>query len=145
LSGAPGNPELVYGNAFFPWLQPTAIAAGDSVSVTLQADLVGKDYVWRWESSVLDQGKPDQIKANFKQSDFFGRLWSPKTLRKMEAGYTPTLNEAGQIQQFILEQMDGTASLDEIAHQVSIQFPRRIANQQEALTIVREMSRKFGN
>src|SRR5262249_2010030 len=39
FSNAPGQPELIYGQGFFPWPQPLPLAAGDSVAVTLRANL----------------------------------------------------------------------------------------------------------
>ncbi len=50
FSNAPGEPELVYGHAFFPWSAPVPLAEGDTVSVALRADLVGEDYVWCWDT-----------------------------------------------------------------------------------------------
>ena len=36
ISNAPGQPEMIYGRAFFPWSRPVSLAAGDTVSVTLR-------------------------------------------------------------------------------------------------------------
>jgi protein arginine N-methyltransferase 1 len=45
FSNAPDQPELLYGQAFFPWPEPVPLRAGDEVSVHWQARLVGRDYV----------------------------------------------------------------------------------------------------
>ena len=140
FSNAPGAPQVIYGSAFFPWPAPITLAAGDTVSVTLEANLVGEDYIWRWNTFVLNQDRPRQLKANFKQSTFFSGAVSLERLRKRAASYVPTLSEDGQINQFILALMDGKTSLDEIAHRVSTQFPARFANWQEALTRVGSLS-----
>jgi len=55
LSNAPGGPELIYGQVFFPLLRPVELAVGDGVAVRLSADLVGEDYIWRWETRVLER------------------------------------------------------------------------------------------
>lgn len=66
-SNAPGEDRLVYGNAFFPWLEPVAINAGDRIDVRLRADLVDDDYIWRWDTVITRSGV--EI-ARFKQSNF---------------------------------------------------------------------------
>jgi protein arginine N-methyltransferase 1 len=143
FSNAPGSPKLIYGSAFFPWSTPVSVADGDTISVMLQANLVGEDYVWRWNTSVLDQGHPGQVKANFKQSTLFGALLSQARLRKRAASYVPATNEDGQIDQCILAMMDGELSLDDIAHRVLDRFPMRFPKWQDALTRVGELSEKY--
>src|SRR5213079_2794126 len=64
FSNAPAAPEVLYGQAFFPWPSPTPLAAGDAVTVAFQARLVGDDYVWRWDSKVRD-GVTGNLKADF--------------------------------------------------------------------------------
>lgn len=143
FSNAPGEPELIYGNAFFPWSKPVALTAGDTVSVVLQADLVGEGYIWRWDTSVMNQGNPEQIKARFKQSSFFGAALSPTQLRKRAGGYIPTLNESGQVDRLILELMTTGISLDDIARSISDRFPARFAKWQDALARVSGLSEKY--
>jgi type I protein arginine methyltransferase len=143
FSNAPSEPELIYGNAFFPWSQPILLAEGDHVTVTFHADLVGEDYVWGWNTRVLDQGDPVRIKADFKQSTFFGVPVSPSRLRKRAAGHVPVLDGDGQIDRQILTLMDGEISLGEIARRVQDQFPARFASWRDALTRVGELSKKY--
>jgi type I protein arginine methyltransferase len=140
LTSAPDAPEISYGSAFFPWLQAVSLAADDTVSFNLRADWVGGEYVWSWNTRVLSQGQAASIKADFKQSTFWGQLLSPKQLRKPTPVYVPQLNENGQIDRRILESMDSQASLKEIAHQISIEFSARFATWQDALGRVQELS-----
>ncbi len=143
FTNAPGAPEIIYGNAFFPWSVPVPLSVGDTVSVILRADLVGEDYIWRWDTRVLDQGHPDRIKASFKQSTFYGVPLSPAQLRKRAAGHTPKLNEDSQIDELILKLMSGSTPLGEIAHRVSSRFPGRFPRWQDALTRAGELSQKY--
>jgi protein arginine N-methyltransferase 1 len=83
FSNAPGKPELVYGRAFFPLSDPIDLEPGDTISITLQANLVVDDYVWGWKTRAID--KSGKIKANFRQSTFFGTPISPEHLRKLVA------------------------------------------------------------
>jgi protein arginine N-methyltransferase 1 len=142
FSNAPGAPEAIYAIAFFPWAAPVGLATGDVVTVGFRADLIGQDYVWRWETRVLDQGRPGQIKAQFKQSTFPGSLSSGQ-LRKLADKHVPSLTKDGEVDRFILELMDGERSLGEIAHQVVVRFPEKYDGWREALTRVGELSRKY--
>jgi protein arginine N-methyltransferase 1 len=82
FSNAPGTLDMIFGQAFFPLSQPVQLAVGDMVSVDLQAKLVNGDYVWRWNTRVESGTNPAQVKADFKQSTFFGVLRSPEQLTK---------------------------------------------------------------
>ena len=143
FSNAPGKPELIYGQAFFPWSAPISLAPSDTVSVTLHADLVGEDYIWRWHSQVFNQGDPAQVKANFQQSTFSGSPLSPAQLRKQADRYTPTLNSAGKVTQLILALMSEGKPLGDIAQVLTIQFPERFPTRQQALGKVGEMSQRY--
>lgn len=81
FSNTPGQPELIYGQAFLPWLTPISLAEGDRVSVKLQANLVGQEYIWRWRSRVLSS-ENSQVKANFDQSTFWSQPLSLEQLRQ---------------------------------------------------------------
>ena len=140
FSNAPGSPELIYGSAFFPLAEPVTISPGDTISVALRADLVGDDYIWRWDSRVMERS---EVKASFTQSTFFATPLSLAQLRKRASSHAPTLNEDGQIERFILSLMDGKTSLEEIARRVSDKFPAHFAKWSDALTRASELSLKF--
>lgn len=143
FSNAPGTPKLVYGQAFLPWPLPVALVAGDRVTVSLAGHLVGEEYVWNWQTRIEEPGKAEPPKADFRQSSFLGLPLSPAMIKQMSQGHHPKLNEAGQVDRFILEQMDGHHSLEEIARQVAARFPSRFAQAPEALGRVQELSRKY--
>jgi hypothetical protein len=124
-SNAPGQSETVYGQCFLPWPVPIDLAAGDRITVILNADLVGEEYVWRWESRVNDGQRLDRVKAAFEQSSFLGIPLAPALLRKRSAQFVPTLNENGEIERFIMNLMDGRASVQEIAQQVCNRYKGR--------------------
>lgn len=141
-SNAPGQPELIYGMAFFPWPNGVALEEGDRVSVSLRADLVGEDYVWSWDSRVASAG-PGLLKAEFRQSTFLGKPLSVDELRRVADAYRPDLGEEGEIDRFILEQMDGRRSLGEIAKELAGRFPMRFRSEEVALTRAGELSEKY--
>jgi protein arginine N-methyltransferase 1 len=144
FSGAPDLPELIYGHGFFPWSRPVAVAAADRVEIALKANLVGDDYVWRWDSRILHQGDPGQVKAHFQQSTFFAVPRSAGRLRKLAAGHAPRRNEDGGIDQFILGLMDGTTTLGDIAGRLMEHFPACFGRREEALTRAGEVAEKYG-
>jgi ribosomal protein L11 methyltransferase PrmA/PRMT5 arginine-N-methyltransferase len=141
FSNAAGEPELIFGSAFFPWSRPTALVRGDAVSVAIQAKLVGEDYIWSWDSCVRSDSK--DLKAEFKQSTFFGMPLSAGKLRKQATNHIPTLDEEGQIDRFILTCMDGRMSLRDIANAVSARYSSHFKNWQDALTRVGELSKRY--
>ena len=76
FSNAPGQPEMIYGQAFFPWPQPVDLHTGDTVSVVLWANLLKDDYAWTWKTSVRSSAEPGCFVASFEQSTLFARLGS---------------------------------------------------------------------
>jgi protein arginine N-methyltransferase 1 len=79
FSNAPGEPELLYGTAFFPFSEPLRVQTGDRVSSRLRADQVAGDYVWRWNTSWNGE-------LRFEQSTFFGMALSADSLRQRTKG-----------------------------------------------------------
>ncbi|MDX2437129.1 MAG: 50S ribosomal protein L11 methyltransferase [Acidobacteriota bacterium] len=144
FSNAPGEPELVYGQAFFPWPEPQDLVAGDRVRVDLRADLTGDDYTWSWRSRICRNDDPERPGTVFDQSTFYANLVSPEQLRRREANSTPALDVEGQIDSFILSQMDGMTTLGEIARRTVDRLPEHFRDWQEALTRVGELAVKYG-
>jgi len=140
FSTAPGMPELIYGTAFFPFLEPVEIRLGDTISVNLQANLVNNSYIFRWDTQVWEQGKESQCKAQFKQSTFFAQSLSPQQLRKQAGNFVPQLNQEGKIAQLVLESMGQGKSVSEIAGVLMEQFPGAFSTPKEALTRVGQLS-----
>jgi protein arginine N-methyltransferase 1 len=78
FSNAPGSRDSVYGQGFFPWPEGVALVMGDSVEIELRAKLVEDDYVWIWNSRVLDEHGAERIR--FHQSSFYGKPLSRAAL-----------------------------------------------------------------
>jgi protein arginine N-methyltransferase 1 len=143
FSNSPGSQELIYGNAFFPFPQPVEVAIDDQVSIRLRADLIKDDYVWRWDTRIHEQEKPESLKADFKQSTLFGTPLSLMHLRKRATTYVPIPNDEGRLNSFILSRMDGKNSVEQIAADVANQFPLRFREASDALHVVAEISAKY--
>lgn len=137
FSNSPCGEKLIYGQAFFPFKEPVEVAAGNRIDVRLEARLIGDDYVWRWDTTVRE------TKISFKQSTLFGAPLSPAQLRKRASSYVPTLNDDGAIARFVLSQIDGGNSLEQIASHVVKEFPQRFADENAAMNLVAEISEKY--
>ena len=143
FSNAPDRPECIYGNAWMPLTEPVNLDPGDRVAVTIQATLIGEDYLWSWQTQVTAGADPQHVKADFKQSTFFGEPRSPQTLQKRSDRYIPTINESGKIDLNILNSMIAGKSLGDIAHQLTHQFPDRFATIAKALSYAADLAQKY--
>lgn len=141
FSSAPGTAGTVYGQLFLPWLEPVALAKGRKIRLELHADLVGQDYVWRWETRISPAANAAEL--HFQQSTFQGANFSPHSLRCQAVDYAPSLSESGQADLWMLERMDGSASLQLIAQSAAERFPRLFSTWQEAFRRAADLSREF--
>ncbi len=140
-SSGPGGTATIYGQIFLPWLNPVAVSEGQEIQVELRADLIGQDYIWSWNTTILARdGAPP---TNFRQSTFLGANFSPDSLRRQAVDYSPLLSEAGQADLWMLERMDGSTSLEKIAQGATERFPRLFSSWQEAFRRVAHLSRQF--
>ena len=113
------------------------------VAVALQAKFMTDDYVWRWDTRVLERGQAERPKAEFRQTTFQGAPLSPERLRKRAAGYVATLNDEGRIDRLILTLLCDRLPLGQIAQEVQVQFPHHFADWRAALTRVGDLSAKY--
>lgn len=135
-------PETVYGTAFFPLLQPVAVDAGDTVQVELQARLLGRDYVWVWNTRVKSAGAE---RARFRQSTFLSQPALPADLRKRAHDFRPVLGEQGRMDAQVLGMMDGGATLEQIARALHQEFPDRFNSWEEALSHAGGLSQAYAD
>jgi protein arginine N-methyltransferase 1 len=94
FSNAPGLPELTYGAAFFPFPEPSAVEPGDRIAVKIQADPVGDDYIWRWNTSI-ETGDAGGRDKRFSQSTFYATLLTRKSLQAATPGSGPGVTACG--------------------------------------------------
>jgi protein arginine N-methyltransferase 1 len=141
FSSHPESPVIMYGQLFLPWLEPVVVEEGQEILVTLHANLVGKDYIWRWETEIAcaDGGK----KVHFRQSTFEGSLASSRTLRRYAMGHVPVLTADGEAERFLLVAMDGRTELEEIAKRATERFPQVYSSREDAFQRLTELARTF--
>jgi type I protein arginine methyltransferase len=140
FSNAPGETELIYGNCFLPFEQGVEVVAEDRIEVRLEARLIGEDYAWRWDTKVRSGA---EAKCSFKQSTLFGAPLSVSQLRKRAGGHVPSPGEEGAVVRFVLSQIDGKNSNEQIAAALLESFPRRFRDYDDAFDRVVEVSEKF--
>jgi hypothetical protein len=143
FSSGPESPVTIYGQLFLPWLEPVVIEEGQEISVALRANLVGKDYIWRWETEITATNSDK--KTHFRQSTFEGAHISSHTLRREAVDHIPVLTTEGEAERFLLGAMDGRASLKEIGKRAAERFPEVYSSQQEAFERASELARKFSS
>ena len=140
-SSAPGSEATIYGQLFLPWLEAVPVAEGQEIQVGLHADLIGDDYVWRWETKIPAQdGRPEIC---FQQSTLQGAVLSRESLRRRAMDYVPVLSEAGQAERWLLDTMDGRTSLQEIARRAAERFPKVFPRESDSLRRVIELAEKL--
>jgi len=142
LSNAPDAPPLVYASAFFPLAEPVEVTTGDRCHVALHADLVGEDYVWRWETRI--EAAAGGRRAAFRQSTFHGTGFAPEGLRRSAAAHVPVLDAEGEIARFVLACVDGRRALGDVARETAARFPERFADWRAALPAVAALARRYG-
>jgi protein arginine N-methyltransferase 1 len=143
FSNAPGQPELIYGQAFFPLTAPVTVDRGDSIAIELHANLVGDDYVWRWFTRVYEQDVSDRVTAEYRQSTFLGQPLPAASLRKRAATFVPRPKAEAAVDGLILSLMDGKASSGEIARTVMASFPSRFRSWEDALACVGRVALEY--
>lgn len=143
FSNAPGEPELVYGHAFFPLLEPVVVQPGDVARVDLRAKLVGDEYVWVWSTQITGGRDSHTTRAAFRQSTFHGRPLSPDQLHKQANSFQPQLSAEGQLIQAVLQMMDGELAISEIAARVLATFPDQFSSIDEAASRVGNLSLRY--
>ncbi len=143
FANAPGNPPLPYRNPFFPFENKVDVEVGDVITINIDANLVDETYIWRWKTKVFGQGQREIIKASFNQSTFYGDLYAPKRLQKQASAYIPTINDDGEIESFILSQMNGQNTLETISNRLMEKFPVKFHTLKEALGKVGKTAQKF--
>jgi protein arginine N-methyltransferase 1 len=137
FSNAPGQPDLVYGRAFFPLSEPVDVEPGTRVGVELTASLVDGDYVFRWRTEVR---APDGRTAAYAQSTIQSFPLSPQLLHASLETTTPALSQQGELARDALARMDGSRSVGDIADALA----DRAGSREDALRIVTRLAHKYG-
>jgi type I protein arginine methyltransferase len=141
FSSGPSLQKSIYGQVFLPWPEAVPVQKEQKIFVSLQANLVGEEYIWRWETKICGDSK--DAGRSFKQSTFQSANVSPQSLRRRAADFVPSLSEDGLADRWLLHAMDGKASLQQIAQAAAEHFPAIFPLWQDALRRAAELARQF--
>ena len=142
FSNAPGQPKLVYGQAFFPFEQALTLTKGDRIEAAIRANLVDGSYVWSWTSRLF-RGAADKPELTLRQSSFLAQVMSPEALARRAHTHVPTPSPAHATDLLALSLMDGKRSLGEIASTLQERFPERFKDNAAALNHVAALAGKY--
>jgi hypothetical protein len=142
FSNSPSAPPAIYGHTFFPLTEPLPVSPRDRVKLHARADLVAGSYVWSWRTSVSGPSA-DGPRLELRQSSLGSLPLSPDGLRRTATLHRPELGSEGRIVAWVLGQMDGGASLNEISERLCELHPSRFLSLPQALDLVSELSRRY--
>jgi protein arginine N-methyltransferase 1 len=131
LSNAPDQPRALHAQAFFPFAAPVPLGTGESISVRLQATLLGDDYMWRWTS----RGR--------MQSTLYGVPLGVQQLAKGAAEHVPVLTTEGEVDLFVLARMQDSMPVEEIANALLARFPSAFRDRPAALGRAGDLARRY--
>lgn len=132
FSNAPGQPEQIYGQTYFPLHRPIALSQGEQIAISVSATLVGNSYVWTW-----------MVGTGPRQSTFQARILDSQALEARSSVHVPhpTLDLA--IDQHCLALFDGRQSLGAIAEMIASEFPDRFETSRAALDHVAKLAARY--
>ena len=121
VSNQPPNQTPSWSHVFLPLVRPLPVTAGDRLRVRIQAH--SNAAQWQWQVCVQHGANGnvtvwDAIQAD--QTTLSGQLLAPAHLRALD--YTPVRTAAGEVDLFILQLMDGSRSLEQIARRTATKF-----------------------
>lgn len=140
FSNAPGGPEAIYGQAYFPFPRAVEVREGERVEVSLEGRLGSDDYVWRWRADGRD-GTAEAWSCD--QSTFLGTPLPLDSLRRHAPSFVPAVTGAGRLDAWILSRMDAARSVAEIAAEAAQRFPDQLATPAEALARVGDLAERY--
>jgi protein arginine N-methyltransferase 1 len=143
FSNAPGAPEVIYGQAFYPWPEAVSLHAGDRVDFELRADPGRDGYVWTWSSTIHAREAPEVAVHRFRQSDFLRAPLSKEAMSKRAASFTPTLSPIGEIARGVLERFRAGIELQTLAGELCATHPRQFRSFEAALDFVSDLSARY--
>lgn len=139
FSNRPGEPRLIYNQAFFPLSRPVEVARGDTAELSFRASLVDGDYLFAWDTSIRRDGA---TVARFRQSTLDGLPLTPALLGPSSEHHVPSLDEDGVLVRAVLERIDGVRSLGAIADELLAERPASFGSRADALARVARVVRK---
>lgn len=141
FSNAPGKPEQVYGQCFFPFERSIELSAGDCVTVDISANYVAGAYIWTWATSANRAGHATPV--TYRQSTFRGMVMSPTRLAALSPGHVPSASVDHEVDRYCLALFDGVTNLQEAARQLAAEFPDQFADSAAAFGHASRVAQRY--
>jgi hypothetical protein len=117
---------------FLPLEKPIQLKAGEQLAFALKRPELGE---WTWTTE--HAGKRQ------RQSTFLSQPLSPERLRKASERYQPKINERGEAARWLLAEMAGEATVNELAERLQAQFRGTFASQADARALVKHLVERY--
>jgi protein arginine N-methyltransferase 1 len=137
VSTAPGTPLLAYGRPLYPVEKPLAVQPGDRVQLRFRTALVRGSYVTSW-SGAVNGGE-----QRFSQSTLGVTDFTPSDLALLGPDSRPRSTGAAEALRALLGWMDGTTSVDELAHRAYREFGDTLGSWNETRAWVSRTIREY--
>jgi len=144
FSNAPGEPELIYGQAFFPLATPVPVTEGDHIEADISAVLSDGQYIWSWKTRIIPAGASSPS-SSFRQTSFQANVFDPDSLATRASNYCPPPREVYAIDSFVLKRFDGESDLAAVANALRAAFPERFSSDKAALDHVATLSARYAS
>ncbi|UCG23070.1 MAG: 50S ribosomal protein L11 methyltransferase [Chloroflexota bacterium] len=135
ISNEPTQKGSSWTQILLPLGRPLPVSAGDELHVWLQSSANGAH--WQWGA-----GNGYQAIEKNGQSTLSGRLGGAASQSELED--TPARNADGVVDLFILQMMDGSTTVREMARRTADRFPLRFGSLEQALEHVQLVSYTYG-
>lgn len=139
------KPVRAYSRAFFPMPEPVSVETGDCIQmkVSVMKKPLPNRHTWSWWGVIEDRhgrGKSKWQCSTLHLSQF--QKQDIEFSRYIDTDYCPVLNEEGHLRRFILEQMNGNMTIEQIANELLVRFPENFPSVDKALTKVVRLVKK---
>jgi hypothetical protein len=126
---------------YFPIDRALPVSEGDRISVSMRILLASKVVAWR----VAISEPKGTVRAAFRQSTFAGEMVSREERNQSRPDAIPKSSPHNRAVMLALELIDGKSTIAEIAGAVYAQHREQFASSDEALKLVVEVVRRFGD
>jgi predicted RNA methylase len=127
LSNAPPNQTPSWMHGFLPLVQPLPVAPGDRLRVEIEADANSAQWAWRvsMDGYTVHESTASSDIPHSDQTTRSGQLLSPTNRRTLELA--PMRSQDAAVDFFVLQQMDGARTVEDVARQVAARFPAHLS------------------
>jgi predicted RNA methylase len=132
LSTGPHEPPLHWSAAFLPLDPPLELAVGEEINFKLQRPAFG-DWSWKVKTNTTSQ----------QHSTFLASPMTLKKIKKFSPQYQPSLNDKGKAAQYVLTNIDGKLSVEQLSTKLTKEYPQLFKQQKQALNFVRNLIANF--